>query len=606
MLIFLAGVGLWGLTAVRAFAQSSQAVAAPENVYGVQMHLHGSMSEGPGSMRGHNTMARQLGGVVDVLWWTDHDWRIAAHTYVTGFDFEDGLMVRSPVPKPGEDGEEQSTAGWSRVETSLPLPRFDTSFSEEQARAGSRSWKITAAAGAGDWQRIEYRFISDRKRHIASLASDVRLRLAVYPAAMDANARLVLRALLSQQPPEVRGRIDYVLSVGPGAGGEAGVPQTQPSSDPEDGFPLRVVPVRAPLEVGRWNDLVLEVSKDAERLRLGGWDNSLAELSVALEARDGASVTLYLDAFAIERQVVGQALFDREKELVSELHTGLVQHVGQEISYDAHLNAYGLNVPLTDFATWPHGLSAEQAVKFVHEHGGIVSLNHIFGPGGQEGLRDHTTGSNRERFERIKRGTREARAYGANLFEVGYRERFYNLAAYVELWDELSADGVYITGTGVSDSHSNIKGWQTGPNNFITWAYAPSPSQEDLIAGLLAGRAFFGDPTRFDGRLDLVTPEGGRMGQVVVTKQATQRVTYRASGLRPGQTIRIVRDGQPTGEHRLTADSFEHSQEIPTDQATFVRFEVLESGQPVVFSNPLYFRPDEPAGGVPAARRPHR
>ena len=75
--------------------------SAPENLhpYSVQMHLHGSMSEGSGSMRGANVQAKKIG--LDVLWWTDHDWRMAYHTYADGYDFEaDGLSADRPVPYP--------------------------------------------------------------------------------------------------------------------------------------------------------------------------------------------------------------------------------------------------------------------------------------------------------------------------------------------------------------------------------------------------------------------------------------------------------------------------------------------------------------------------
>ena len=50
--------------------------------YSMQLHLHGSMSEGSGSMRGANIRAKEAG--VDILWWTDHDWRMAYHPYPPG------------------------------------------------------------------------------------------------------------------------------------------------------------------------------------------------------------------------------------------------------------------------------------------------------------------------------------------------------------------------------------------------------------------------------------------------------------------------------------------------------------------------------------------
>ena len=60
-------IGLW-------FTAGSQSPPAL-HPYAVQTHVHGSMSEGPGSMRGANIQAKKLG--LDVLWWSDHDWRMA-------------------------------------------------------------------------------------------------------------------------------------------------------------------------------------------------------------------------------------------------------------------------------------------------------------------------------------------------------------------------------------------------------------------------------------------------------------------------------------------------------------------------------------------------
>ncbi|MFN0152674.1 MAG: hypothetical protein ACKVU1_18380, partial [bacterium] len=77
--------------------------------YAVQMHLHGSLSEGQGSMRGHVEAARALGGV-DVLWWSDHDWRIALHTYQRAFDFESGALDTTIVV-PGRRREKKIARG---------------------------------------------------------------------------------------------------------------------------------------------------------------------------------------------------------------------------------------------------------------------------------------------------------------------------------------------------------------------------------------------------------------------------------------------------------------------------------------------------------------
>ena len=50
------------------------------------MHVHSSFIEGMASMATHLAQATNNG--VDVIWWTDHDWRMAARCYrnVVHFD----------------------------------------------------------------------------------------------------------------------------------------------------------------------------------------------------------------------------------------------------------------------------------------------------------------------------------------------------------------------------------------------------------------------------------------------------------------------------------------------------------------------------------------
>jgi len=599
---------------------------ASENVYGVQMHVHGSASEGPGSMHGHNVAAGQLGDAVDVLWWSDHDWRIAAHTYVTEYDFEHGLRDVEYAPAPldsryWEGGEalpawatqaevgpdappesvEEVKKGWKRLPVANPAQRAMLEVSEDEARQGQRSLRVTLPATKDEWERVALSFHTSERRHIASLASRVRVRLSVKPVSMGGEARIVVSALLSQHPPDYRGRLDYRLSrAGIGADEASVTVSNEPSL--EHPYPIKVATIELPHALGRWNDLVFDLSTDAERHGLGGVDNSLADLVLAFEVRADGHLVAHVDALRIERQQVGEPLFRAEKQLAQALsRDGIVNHVGQEISYAAHLNAYGPRVPLADQVGHPHGYTPAEAVELAHAHGGIVSLNHFFGL--ETTATDHNLPEARRIFDRRARRLIELRAYGADLLEVGYRARGHGLPAFLELWDRLSAAGIFVTGVGVSDSHDNEVGWLEGPNNFITWVYAASPGQEDLIEALLAGRAFFGDPTRFDGRLDIVSSEGGRMGQVLVVGDAGTTLTYRAEGLRPGQRIRTVRDGRITGQLAPSGTSFEFSEPIAGGEPGFVRFEVVDDQGPVALSNPIYLQAEPAPDAVPPARR---
>jgi len=579
--------------------------AAEENIYGIQLHLHGSLSEGPGSMRGHARMAALLNGAVDVLWWTDHDWRIAAYTYVGGFDFEDDLATTGRVPA-RRGGLEEARLAWEPVgDEAAALEALEIRFVPgPPPPLGERSMRLTGRAAAPPrdaWSRAEYLYRTDRSRDIASLASGTRLGLALLPHAAGADARVVLRVALSQQAPEFRGRIDYVFSTDVAAAGGK-TESVERIDDPEEDLPVRQATVFVPLKPGEWNECTLDLVGDAERFGLGGEDNSLTDTSLSFEARRGARLDVQVDAYRIERPRVGQPLLERQRDLVAALPGEVTHHVGIEISYDSHMNAYGVQVPLPDSREFPHGLNHYQAVEYVHRHGGLVSLAHAFGPGGKAGVRDHREGREQARFERICDSVVSSRAYGGDLLEVGYVERYYGIEAFLVLWDRLSLAGVYVTGVGVSDSHNNLLYWTTGPNNFITWAHSPSTGEADLIAALRAGRAFFGNPARFDGAMD-ITCDAARMGQVVVTGSRPLAVRYAARGLARGMTARIIHNGEPAGTHAIEGDAFRFEERVETAGAGFVRFEIWDGRSPIAFSNPLYFVPEAPEGELPAARR---
>jgi hypothetical protein len=186
----------------------------------------------------------------------------------------------------------------------------------------------------------------------------------------------------------------------------------------------------------------------------------------------------------------------------------------------------------------------------------------------------------------------ESRAHGVDLLEVGYRSRGHGLDGFVEIWDGLALAGIRLTGIGTSDSHDEDQGWARGPNNFITWIFARSDRQVDLIQGLRAGRAFFGDPSRFDGALDIAGPAGSRMGELVFVPTGPHRVRFDALGVRAGQQVRWIRDGEVAGVLPVEGEEFALEQTIEVQDATFVRFEVLEGGERIVLSNPLYLAPE--------------
>jgi hypothetical protein len=87
MLLQATGGGILGIGALGLPTSSAahQAFGQREPVT-MAMHLHGSFSEGTASMDAHLQQAQRLG--VDVLWWTDHDFRVAALGYRQAVRFD--------------------------------------------------------------------------------------------------------------------------------------------------------------------------------------------------------------------------------------------------------------------------------------------------------------------------------------------------------------------------------------------------------------------------------------------------------------------------------------------------------------------------------------
>src|SRR3954447_9720369 len=75
----VAGLGVPLLSGCTSPAPRRGAGGGTGDAVAVAMHLHTSFSEGTASMAAHLEQAQRLG--VDVLFWTDHDFRVSAQGY---------------------------------------------------------------------------------------------------------------------------------------------------------------------------------------------------------------------------------------------------------------------------------------------------------------------------------------------------------------------------------------------------------------------------------------------------------------------------------------------------------------------------------------------
>ncbi|MFN0150256.1 MAG: hypothetical protein ACKVU1_06025, partial [bacterium] len=461
-------------------------------------------------------------------------------------------------------------------------------------------------------------FSADRDRARFPLAARVTLRLALFVDEMPAaGARALISCTLSQQPPDnQQGVINFVV-------GDAESRAARWSADS-----LRVVEVPIAAPAGEWVELRLDITREAERLGLGGADNSLREIEVGLETRDGARATITIDDFAIEEEIRGDSLFAWEAAFVGDALVAaksdrvasaphladsaaptpvaadsISQLVGVEISYGAHVNYFGPALALPDFEQHPNGFDAAGAVAFAHAAGGLASINHVFGTADEE---SDVRGSAEERFAPVLAEMIATRCHGADLIEIGYPARGLSIDHFLALWDSLWCAGILIPGNGVSDSHDNTLGWRDG-NNFLTWIWARSPSRDDLLAGLRAGEIAFGNPALFAGDAMFTTSDGHTMGAIVEGARENDRHEFRLTlrGADPSwNAIPVVRGVRGRPIPLAPRDGVAEIQfDAPTPPGTHVRCEVRDAaGAVILCTNPIAFVSEFP-GEASAVRR---
>ena len=155
------------------------------------MHVHSSFSEGTGSMAWQLDQAKRTG--VEVVWWTDHDFRMSAWQYRKAIHC-------SGVSEP-EDGHaltwSKSTSGTLQTANATFLAAA-SSPSDPDHTAGLRL-DASSTGGTFAWVRMTAQDANARHNLHASLAGQ-SIVLDVAPESIGPDAFLELRLRLSDQP----------------------------------------------------------------------------------------------------------------------------------------------------------------------------------------------------------------------------------------------------------------------------------------------------------------------------------------------------------------------------------------------------------------------
>jgi hypothetical protein len=493
--------------------------------------VHSSFSEGTGSMFWQLDQAKRNG--LEVVWWTDHDFRMSAWQY--------RKAIHCSGTSEPEDGHALT---WSRT-TSGSLQVASATFlaaasspSDPDTTAGLRL-DASSTSSSFAWVRMTVQDANARHNLHASLAGQ-SIVVDVSPESIGADAFLELRVQLSDQPASGgRAAGSYYLYYRVGGPNAPGSVIKQ----------LRGGTITYAAPTGAWTTLVLTPANDIARLwpDLQPTDTALCQLSVAAGSRRGARATGNIDNIRFQRTTSGSIPLQTQHAIGDALapqFPGITQHQGLEVSlYPRHLNWYGGTVVLPDYGT--AGLSpvddlakTRDLVRMVHEGGGLASYNHMFGTSfGTTPL--STTKQETARVNVAKQLVQNA-AFGADILEVGYRVRGgVTLDRHLSVWDVCSRNGgLFLTGNGVNDSHEGA--WSGSGYTFVTSAWAQDAGEASLVGALAAGRCTFNDQDRFRGTLDLTADGSAPMGSVSVSGLSSRRITIAATQLPVGGSVAVV------------------------------------------------------------------
>jgi hypothetical protein len=572
------------------------------------MHVHSSFSEGTASMLAQLDQARANG--VEVLWWTDHDWRMSAHGYRGTVHFT-GLTESEA----GGDPLKWTAAKLGSLSSSS-MAISSTRFSPSDP-VGASSLQI-AATGTSSSSFATMRAIADASGARENLRSSIAgqtIVVDVFPESIGTKVFVEIRIKLSNQP-ESGGRVAGAYTLLYRIGG-VDAPGTRRVTGLSGYVGLAAT-------AGAWNTLTINPAADIALLwpDLEPTDSSMREISFAAGSKGYAPAVFYVDNLRFQRTTGGDEPMFAQQRIMSSLaarYPDVAQLQGLEVSlYTQHLNWFGTGVSLPDYGTTPMNpvpkdaaVVSELATR-VHQVGGLSSLNHPFGTGGQALMSQSKQDGVRRSLAKTLLANR---AYGTDLLEAGYASRSgVSLSGHLALWDTMSRNAMFLTGTGVNDNHGGA--WATPANNFMTWAWATDATEPNLLSALAAGRAWFAD-SQWRGMIDLLADGMAPMGSVSVSSLNIRDLTVIVTDVPAGGSARLIKgpvdlagavapDPGTVATSIAAADLAGGTLTVPIDTAApaFVRVEVLDAtGKVRASSNPIWLLKGEPPAGIPTPRR---
>ena len=520
--------------------------------YPMHLHLHCS-HEPTASISSHMSHAVELG--IRHIWTTEHDTRM-------GKKAKDIPVFAFPEKQLSVALDNGAVAGFMQDEGN------NGAYAFEEVEHG-----IALRLSARENERQGMLFYSERKRHCDPLFSRLSVTLnADIDLIPEGNGRVVVEFKLSAQPPSYQQvKLCYVAGKLPE---EAKNVQYLPFPEKQDGA------------------YVFNLTKDVGE-EIGGIDNALCSIRLIVE--NGAEMRFY--SFTFDRELNFQEVREEQIKLAKKLGEkwGVTPFVGFEITGAGnHKNCYSTKVPVIDYRKFDYKVSNEQAIAHVKEHGGIFSWNHPFT---RYSKREE---SREELVTEVAQDLIKNRVYGASVMEVGFpcgRDKF-EAKHYLQLWDRLSENGVFITGDGDSDNHHAIaEGW-TEKNNFCAFVGlydTETPAEENFVKALRRGSIWNGNPVKIK---NLVFKAGEKpQGSVVGGRQVC--VELYSDDICCGGYARCIVNGEEIKRVKIERGIVQADFALSaTQKYNFARVEIYDENDTLIaFSNPIYLVQN--AGDIP-------
>ena len=545
----LAGLGLPLLAGCTSPAPAPGAAPRADPV-SLAMHLHGSFSEGTASMAAHLDQARRVG--VDVLFWTDHDFRVSAQGYRRRLALD----------------------GWTSDEDGVRLTwqrRVEGTLSAADVRFGGGAGTLAATGTGTLWLDAE----AWNSTYSGSLA-DTTLTVGLEPGGLGPDGYVAVQLDLSHHPAgggRAAGRYRLTYRIGLPAGRRARERDGEVDVPAAASVTLRPVADIAAL----WPDLVAE-------------DNALHRLRVGLAVRGSGTATVRGVDLTRARRGDSLALVREVMDRYAGRYPDRRQYAGLEVSLVRHLNWFGGELVMPDYGdrapVKDDSVPAAAAmVDRIHRQGGLASYNHPLA-GSAAATAEHMVAT---------------RALGADLLEVAYAGQS-TVEGMLHVLDACARNHVFVTGTGVSDDHAGTDWYGNPKSNWVTRVWAASPDLPDLLSALSAGKAWSYRPDGWDGVLRTTAGGVEAAGGVATGRQA---VTVTATDLPRGGALEVVtgradRGGPVPAVTTVTVPGGRHS--VDLEPGRYVRSVVRDAaGRIVGVGNPLWVLPD--GTDVPPARR---